>query len=243
MRWLSELDERTIHEFIGATGDAAPRVTLVAISSIDGRGAVAGKSGGLGNEADLRLLKTLRDTADVVLAGSATVQTEGYCGVGRDRATRRFGSAGDRPIPPIAVLTRRFELDPESRFFTDVATPPIVIGPAAAAATGSALVEAGSEIMALPDTDAASVVAALSNRGFARIVIEGGPSVYREFLAAGVVDEIFMTVAPTWLGSGPLTLGPANDPAAPPAMLDFTLEAVAHSDSHVFLRYSRGRAG
>lgn len=269
MKWFSELDVDGIPGFLGAPPPAdrtcGTRVIVVAISSMDGRGAISGKSGGLGNDADLRLLTSLRETADVIVVGASTVRAEGYCGVGRDRATALFGGpADDRPIPPIAVLTREFDLDPESRFFTDAAVPPIVIGPSSSAGVGAAparqadparvgtLVRAGAEMVLLDDTDPASVVGALAGRGFGRIVVEGGPSVYRAFFEAGVVDEVFLTIAPVVVGAAPATFGgdhPAAEPASEPAAdatalpATFVAESAAFSDSHLFVRYVRATGG
>lgn len=282
MRWFSELDGGNIPEFLGDRGSAvtastepaAPasdaRVIVVAISSVDGRGAISGKSSGLGNDADLHLLKSLRDSADVIVVGSSTVRAEGYCGVGRDEATKRFGGpAHDRPVPPIAVLTRGFELDPESRFFADAEVPPIVIGPkefvgrpAAVpddrASRLASLERTGATVLMLDDTDPAFVVDALRNRGYARIVVEGGPRVYRSFFEADIVDEVFLTLAPVVVGDGPATfggdsaggtadIGGSRDGAATPVTsatpTGFVAEAAAFSDSHVFVRYSRLRTG
>lgn len=280
MQWFSELDGGNMSEFIGEHGStttaesAAPatddQVIVVAISSIDGRGAISGKSSGLGNDTDLHLLKSLRESADIIVVGSSTVRAEGYCGVGRDEATKRFGrSAHGRPTPPIAVLTRGFELDPESRFFADAAVPPIIIGPKDFAHPPGAvpddhrkrlasLERTGATVLMLDDTDPAFVVDALRNRGYARIVVEGGPSVYRSFFKADIVDEVFLTLAPMVVGDGPATFGSleeaegdansdgdanAADATGSALPLSFRAEAAAFADSHLFVRYSRDVAG
>lgn len=224
--WVGSLDDASLRGFIA--GDSGPCVSAVAITTLDGRAAVGGTSGGLGNPADAALLQALRRRADAILVGAGTVRAEEY------------GPAPARTR--LAVVTR--SLNVGDRIFGDPANPPLVLtGPGADRRKAREIERAGGEVIELPETSPAHLLAALRRRGLRRVALEGGPGLYARFLAAGVVDEIFLTVAPTWLGSGPLTLGPANDPAAPPAMLDFTLEAVAHSDSHVFLRYSRGRAG
>ena len=82
--------------------------------------------------------------------------------------------------------------------------------------------------------------------GFRRITVEGGPRVYRDFLAADAVDRVFLTLAPMIVGAGSATFGTDvrdvhdNRTTTP---LGFHADAAAFSDSHVFVRYSRLRTG
>ena len=56
----------------------------------------------------------------------------------------------------------------------------------------------------------AAILAALAERGFRRILIEGGAETVSRFLAAGCLDRLHVVVAPIILGSGrsSLTLPP-----------------------------------
>ncbi len=56
----------------------------------------------------------------------------------------------------------------------------------------------------------AAILAALAERGFRRILIEGGAETISRFLAAGCLDRLHVVVAPIILGSGraSLTLAP-----------------------------------
>ena len=56
----------------------------------------------------------------------------------------------------------------------------------------------------------AAVLRALADRGFRRILIEGGPATISGFLAASCLDRLHVLVAPIILGAGPagLTLPP-----------------------------------
>ncbi len=68
----------------------------------------------------------------------------------------------------------------------------------------------GVECVVLPHTDgviaAADVVAALSARGFRRILIEGGPQTLSRFISAGLIDRLHVIIAPLIIGSGPAGL-------------------------------------
>lgn len=55
-----------------------PYVIANMIVSVDGRATLAGRSGGLGNEADRTVFLDLRTQTDAVMAGTATIAIEGY---------------------------------------------------------------------------------------------------------------------------------------------------------------------
>lgn len=46
------------------------------------------------------------------------------------------------------------------------------------------------------------IVADLAGRGYTQAVLAGGAAVYHAFLAAGLVDELWLTVEPLLVGSG-----------------------------------------
>lgn len=208
-------------------------VTAIAVTSMDGRATVDGVSGGLGIPSDAALLQAVRRASDLILVGAGTVRAEDY---------------GPAATPTrLAVLSRSLDLDPESRLFSDPTHPPIIIGGAAAAPERrAALAAAGAELIDLGDTGPVPVLDAVRRLGFRRITVEGGPRVYRDFLAADAVDRVFLTLAPMIVGAGSATFGTDvrdvhdNRTTTP---LGFHADAAAFSDSHVFVRYSRLRTG
>jgi len=60
------------------------------------------------------------------------------------------------------------------------------------------------EVITVDATNAepAQVIENLQDQGFGRILIAGGSSVYRQYLAAGVVDRLFLTIEPVLFGAG-----------------------------------------
>jgi diaminohydroxyphosphoribosylaminopyrimidine deaminase / 5-amino-6-(5-phosphoribosylamino)uracil reductase len=54
-----------------------------------------------------------------------------------------------------------------------------------------------------------AILAALAERGFRRILIEGGADTISRFLAAGCLDRLHIVVAPIILGSGPSSIAMA----------------------------------
>ena len=83
--------------------------------------------------------------------------------------------------------------------------------------------------------DLLEVLGALRGRyGVERLLVEGGPSLNRQLLDDGLVDEIFLTVAPKLLASGaPSIIADAARPIQSPLKLLSAHEA----DGHLFLRY------
>ncbi|MFD5867065.1 dihydrofolate reductase family protein [Corynebacterium sp. NPDC060344] len=228
-------EESPVARFVGPF----PGVTLIAVTSLDGRGAIDGVSGGLGNPADAAVLAALRSVSDVVVVGAGTARAENY---GPATAPTR-----------LAVLSRSLDIAPDSRLFDDPSNPPLILhGGDADPDRREALVAAGAELIGLPGTGPDDVIGALRELGHSRIALEGGPGVYRQFLAADAVDRAFLTLSPMVVGAGPATLGSESSVAessvaesalASALPLEFRVEAAAFSDSHLFVRYSRGCAG
>ncbi|WP_199443941.1 pyrimidine reductase family protein [Umezawaea beigongshangensis] len=224
-----------------------PWVQVNFISSLDGAMSVAGRSAGLGNAADKKIFALGRDLADVVLVGAGTALAEGYRGVraGEVRAERR-ARLGLSPVPPIAVVTARCSPTPESLLIADTSVPPIVLTSEAAprerrdalAAAGADVVVAGEETVDLP-----AALRALGERGLRRVNCEGGPQLLGALIAADLVDQLCLTLAPLLAGgdSGRIARGPLPD-----VPRTVRLEsALHHEDDEVggalMLRYRRTR--
>ncbi|MFS0714714.1 dihydrofolate reductase family protein [Microbacterium sp. 2P01SA-2] len=151
-----------------------------------------GTSDTITSPTDRAVLGIIRRDADVVVAGAASVRAEGYV-VPRTAA--------------LAIVSRSGRLDGHRLADAEAGRVVLVVpgGSAPEAPPGVAVVTAGAG----PDVTPADVVAALAARGWERIVCEGGPTLAAQFLAAGVVDEVCLTVAPR--------IGPVRHPVLPVA--------------------------
>ena len=220
---------------------ARPWVQVNFVSSVDGAVAVDGQSAGLGNAADKKVFMLGRDLADVVLVGAGTAKAEGYRGIkaGEVRAERR-ARLGRAPIPPIAVVTARASLDPASPLFTDTSVPTIVLTTSSASAERrAALAAAGADVVVAGESevDLAAARRALDERGLRRVDCEGGPALFGSLIAADLVDELCVTIAPKLVAGGSSRI--AHGPVAQPR--DMTLVSALHHDSALLLRYQRVR--
>ena len=81
------------------------------VSTIDGRAQVRGRTGELGEEADLEMLLELRALADAVLIGTGTLRAEGYARlVGSEERRARREAAGLAADPLAVLLSRGLDL-------------------------------------------------------------------------------------------------------------------------------------
>ncbi|AMM20933.1 hypothetical protein AX769_13290 [Frondihabitans sp. PAMC 28766] len=169
------------------------RINLITAVSGDAAGA-DGTSDTLSNPADRAILKAIRDVADAVVVGAASVRAEGYRVPSKAR---------------LAVVTSSGDLSGH-RIADDLAERVIVVCPASAVdrvqSSLGGTVAACATIFVVDDADGrlqpADIVRALHEQGLTSLICEGGPSLAGQFVRAGLVDELCLTTSPVVIGSG-----------------------------------------
>jgi riboflavin biosynthesis pyrimidine reductase len=178
------------------------------IASLDGGATDEGKAGGLAGPGDRAIFSLMRHAADVILVGASTVRIENYSGAqlpvtARQQRQRR----GQAEVPPIAVITRSANLDPNALLFTRTEVPPMIMTTnrfcddtrRRLGAVADVIDASGAE----PDSvDAATVLKILADRGLYRVLTEGGPLFLGTLIEDGLLDELCLTVAPILVGGG-----------------------------------------
>jgi riboflavin biosynthesis pyrimidine reductase len=206
------------------------------VSTLDGSAAGAdGLSGSISGAADRAVFRVLRGVADVVLVGAGTVRREGYRAptANSDFADRRV-RAGQAPAPLLAVVTRSGDLDAGTGLL-DGPSPVLVVTTAGAdldrlrSRVGTDRVVVAGE----HDVDPGTAVAELAGRGLRRILLEGGPGLLGQVIAARRVDEMCLTVSPHLVaGEGPrIAHGPGGD-------LDLRLSHLVEADGLLLGRWT-----
>jgi riboflavin biosynthesis pyrimidine reductase len=202
-RDVADLDDRGLAAAYAYRSPAWLRANFV--SSADGAAYVDGRSDGLSSDGDKRLFRLLRALADVVLVGAGTARTEKY----KPARVRPelAGLRGDRPaVPPIALVTRTLGLDLASPLFTGAAPEArtIVITCAAAPADARQRAAEVADVIVAGDekVDLAGALKALADRGLGQVLCEGGPHLFGDLAAAGLVDELCLTLSPLLAGPG-----------------------------------------
>jgi len=237
--------ERIVAELgLGEPGEAKhprrPTVLLNMISSADGRASVGGRSGALGGRADKELFHGLRTAVDAVMAGAGTVRAERYGRLVRDERRRQIRRERGLAEEPLAVVvSARLELPDDVPLFTEAGARVVVVTPAreAVADTQAKIDYVRAEHDGALDLPGA--LAQLRERlGVHTLLCEGGPHLNAQLLAAGLADELFLSLSPMLAGDDPdgealrILSGATLDP---PVAL--RLVATFEHESHLFLRY------
>jgi riboflavin biosynthesis pyrimidine reductase len=218
-----------------------PRVLLNMVSSADGRATLAGRSAPISNGADRELFHGLRSAVDAVLIGAATARVERYGRIVRDEAHRRLRAQRGLQEEALAcIVSGRLALGPDIPLLADPAARVAIVTSSAASLPASAAhvdyVRAQREgLLDLP-----GALAELRGRfSVHTLLCEGGPHLSCELFAAGLIDELFLSVSPKLVGGEPMR-GEALRILAgvelePPVELE--LLGALESDSQLFLRY------
>lgn len=101
----------------------------------------------------------------------------------------------------------------------------------------------GIEPLVLSGADLPALARELKAKGVHAALVEGGPRLAGSFFAAGLIDEIFLTLAPKVFGGGGTdTLTMAEGALLPPAQAGgWKLVAAVPAGDEVFLRYRSAR--
>lgn len=151
-----------------------PFVTWKFATTLDGRSAAAdGTSRWVSSRAARLDTHRLRALCDVMLVGTNTVAVDDPLLTVRDEH--------DRPIAhqPLRAVMGERDLDPGRRIFNG-----------------------DGDSLHLRTRDPKVALDELHERGRRHVFLEGGPTLAAAFLAAGLVDEIVVYVAPMLLGAG-----------------------------------------
>ena len=174
----------------------------------------------LSNDADFDRVDGQRALADAVLVGATTIRHDNPRLLVRSPARRSARQERGLPVSPAKVtITGSGNLDPQASFFTaggaEVCKLVYCASPAVRAAQdrlsmapATSIIDAGSPL------DLVTVVTDLEARGIRRLMVEGGQDIHTQFLAAGLVDELQLVIAPFFVGdpSAPRFVGAAAFP-------------------------------
>jgi riboflavin biosynthesis pyrimidine reductase len=151
-----------------------------------------------------------------------------------DERIARRRELGLEDLPRLAVVTGRLSLEPAARLFSNPDQRALVITGPDAPPERRASLEEVADVVQLDSLDAPAILGALGDVGV--VLCEGGPSLNGQLVAAGLVDELNLTIAPV-LVSGESARIVHGEEAVPP--VDVTLDRILMGDRVLFLRYLR----
>lgn len=156
-----------------------PYIVVKWASSLDGRAAAAdGTSKWITGAAARQRVHEQREASDAIVVGTGTVLADDPNLTARGDAGELMGT---QPTP-VVVGTRAIPKD-------------------------AAVFRHPNPVVFEGTHDLDEVVADLHQRGFRRVYVEGGPTLASAFVAAGLVDEYAIYLAPTLLGGPRVALG------------------------------------
>ena len=208
------------------TPEREPWLRVNFVSTVDGAATGSdGLSGTINNAADKRVFDALRRRAHCLVVGAGTVRDEEY----------------DVPRVPIVVVSRSADVPPTLAGAPSGRVLMATVGTSGGLAQArETLGEDNVLVLGEERIDLVALKAALAERGWTEQLCEGGPSLFADMLAAGVVDELFLTISPLLAtGDDPMTIveGEAG------THVGLELVSVLEADSMLFLRYRVARDG
>ncbi|HWA83808.1 MAG TPA: dihydrofolate reductase family protein [Fimbriimonadaceae bacterium] len=199
------------------TPEDRPYIAINMVATIDGKILTGDRDEpvvDLGSENDHRLMKKIEAACDAVMVGAQTL-----------RAAKKSWSP---KAPTRIVVTRSGRLPYDSCFFTG---KPVVASPEPLETP------AGIEQVRLDSIP--GLIGDLRKRGIERLLVLGGSSLNAELFEAGLIDEIFLTIAPKIrLGENVPTIADGN--ALPrESIQNYSIVEEHRIGEELFLRYRR----
>jgi 5-amino-6-(5-phosphoribosylamino)uracil reductase len=180
-----------------------PYVLLSCATSIDGYiDDATGERLLLSNEEDFDRIDAVRAECDAILVGANTVRSDNPRLMVRSQRRRDSRLARGLPASPTKVtMTGSGDLDRDARFFTTGDTDRIVYCASPAVEKTREHLDGLATVVDGGDpVDPGLALDDLAARGVRRLMVEGGGSMHRLFLTAGLADELHLVVAPFFVG-------------------------------------------
>jgi riboflavin-specific deaminase-like protein len=214
--------------------DDRPYVAINFASTVDGRATIGGVSGPIGSDADTAMLAGLRTRFDAVMIGAGTMRAERYgrlvSSQGKRERRERMGLPHD---PLMVIVSGRLDLPWDAPLFSEGGR--VLIFTASEAEPP----ETATSLRVVRHEGAVDVGTALAHlrheRGIRALLCEGGPRLHAELEAEGLVDDLFLTIAPKLVGGGAPRILEGELAGVAPLQLTWLLE----EDGELFARYSR----
>jgi riboflavin biosynthesis pyrimidine reductase len=254
-----DLPDELAAAYGGQLGFQQPRLYANFVASVDGVAAIPHELQpshliAAASEADRFVMGLLRACADAILVGAGTLMGSPRTLWTAEHAyppaaplyaelRRRRGCP---PQPTLVVLSGSGRIDPRHPGLAERTL--ILTSEPGAARLGTGL-PASATIVPIGDTrvlEAVTAVDVLRSAGYELILCEGGPTLFGALIAAGLVDELFLTLSPLLAGRAGNERRLALLEGAqllPSRTVGCNLLTLRRSGSHVFLRYELPKRG
>jgi 2,5-diamino-6-(ribosylamino)-4(3H)-pyrimidinone 5'-phosphate reductase len=213
--------------------ETRPYVYINMVATVDGKiviGKPGGTARGVGGPTDQRLFRRLQQTCDGTLIGSGTLRA-GPVIYPSEKA--RF------------VVTRSGDLPLRNRFFTDAPDRATILAPEDLPETVRAKLASAAQVLqvGVGRVDLTEALRVLRReRGIRLLLCEGGAALNADLIAAGLADELFLTLAPKIKGGANLPTPVTGEGFPPGQALPLKLLSLYRDEDELYLRYRLGDA-
>jgi riboflavin-specific deaminase-like protein len=210
-----------------------PYIALNMVSSLDGKATIDWRTKGLSSELDRQLFHHLRTQADAVMVGAGTARSERYGRITKsDELRRKRAEQGLAPDALAVIVSGRLDLPPDLPLLQEPEQRVLI-------ATGSDAELAGTaarvEYLRVGDDLPLLMSVLREQHGVRSIVCEGGPTLNSYLLAAGLVDELFLSLTAKLAGGAAALTIVAGRELVEPAELE--LVSLAEGEGELFTRW------
>lgn len=207
-----------------------PYIFLNCVSTVDGKlilGEPGSSSKGVGSSTDQRLMHLIEQAADCVIIGSSTLRADPYIHYPPDIYRAVVTTSGDLPL---------------NHPFFGSDHKAIVFAPGHLAPDNYYRLQQVARVHLLGETqvDIPQAVQVLHQHyEVRRLLVEGGGNLNFYFFDAGLVDELFLTIAPKIKGGAHLPTMVDGHGLPRERVISMELISVYEEEGELFLRYGR----
>jgi riboflavin biosynthesis pyrimidine reductase len=215
--------------------DGRPLLAVNFAATVDGRATIGGVSGPIGSATDTAMLARLRTRFGAVMIGAGTMRAERYGPlVNKPEVREARERLGLPPDPLLVIVSGRLDLPWDAPAFTDGRGRVLVF-----TASEAEPPQTATPLEIVRHERFVEVVEALrylrEECGVRALICEGGPGLHNQLQGAGVVDDLFLTIAPKLAGGE----APRIIEGDLPAVTDLDLAWLLEEDGELFARYRR----
>ena len=214
-----------------------PYLGINMVASLDGKATLDWRTKGLSTDVDRRLFHHLRAQADAVMVGAGTAREERYGRMTKnDELRQKRQNEGLVPDALAVVVSGRLDLPPDLPLLNEPEQRVVI-------ATGSEVTipgVSGRVEYARVGDDLPRLMAFLrEEHGVRSVLCEGGPTLNSFLFAAGLVDELFLTLNPKVIGgAAALTIVAGRELVEP---VEPDLVSVAEDGGELYTRWRMPR--
>jgi riboflavin-specific deaminase-like protein len=214
-----------------------PYLVLNMVSSLDGKATIDWRTKGLSTPVDRELFHRLRTQADAIMAGAGTVRAERYGRMAKSEELRAARVSEGLAADPLAVIvSARLDLHSDLPILNEPEQAILI----ATASEAELPATAAQIVYERTGDDLPLLMARLrGEHGVRSVVCEGGPTLNSHLFAAGLVDELWLTLNPKVAGgAAALTIVAGRELVDP---CELALISLAEGDGDLFTRWRVSR--